>query len=228
MAESPLKLSKNGAYSMNKETIIDFIKKEFKEGKIRNEMFPMMTKFGIRDYSETVHTVGLNYITAIGRFVDGVTSLSECPVFPYSERSHYGQMVAESQASYEIKVNEVRPDSIWYSKEDNSPILICEFERYEKNRRKDLKIKEKIQNLLLAYHQLGGNVPIILFVYWSYAGENPGDIGEYISILDNGFKKNDGTYVQGINALKTTYLVYRCVASGNIDNLTLNQWVEVG
>ncbi len=75
---------------------------------------------------------------------------------------------------------------------------------------------------------MGGNVPIILFVYWSYAGENPGDIGEYISILDNGFKKNDGTYVQGINALKTTYLVYRCVASGNIDNLTLNQWVEVG
>lgn len=61
----------------------------------------MMTKFGVRDYSETVHTVGLNYITAIGRFVDGVTSsLSECPVFPYSERSHYGQMVAESQASY--------------------------------------------------------------------------------------------------------------------------------
>jgi len=73
MVENPLKLSRNGAYSMNKETIIDFIKKEFKEGKIRNEMFPMMTKFGIRDYSETVHTVGLNYITAIGRFVDGVT-----------------------------------------------------------------------------------------------------------------------------------------------------------
>ena len=59
---------------MDKEAIIDFIKKEFREGKIRNEMFPMMTKFGIRDYSETVHTVGLNYITAIGRYVDGVTS----------------------------------------------------------------------------------------------------------------------------------------------------------
>lgn len=213
---------------MNKGEIVDFIKKEFEEGNIRNEMFPMMTKFGLRDYSETVHTVGLNYITAIGRFVDGATSLSECPVFPYSERSYYGKMVADRHAIYEIKVNEVRPDSIWYSKEDNSPILICEFERYEKNRRKDLKIREKIQNLLLAYHQLGGNVPIILFVYWSYTGENPGDIGEYISILDNGFKRSDGTYIQGINALKTTYLVYRCVASGDIDNLTLNQWVEVG
>ncbi|AEF93196.1 hypothetical protein Desca_0292 [Desulfotomaculum nigrificans CO-1-SRB] len=213
---------------MNKDEIISFIKKEFKKGKIRSEMFPMMTNFGIKDYSETVHTVGINYITAIGRFIDGVTSLSECPVFPCNTENNYGQMVAESQASYGDKADEVRPDSIWFSKKDNSPILICEFERYEKNRRKDLKIKEKIENLLLAYHQLGGNVPIILFVYWSYAGENPGDIKEYISILDNGFKKSNGFYVRGINALKTTYLVYRCVASGNIDNLTLNQWVEVG
>ncbi len=228
MAENPPKLLRNGVHLMDREKIIDFIKEEFKIGNIRNELFPMMTQFGIRDYSETVHTVGLNYITAIGRFIDGVTSLSECPVFPYYERSYFGQMVAESLASYEIKINEVRPDSIWYSKVDNSPILICEFERYEKNRQKDLKIKEKIQNLLLAYHQLGGNVPIILFVYWSYTGENPGDIEEYISILDNGFKRSDGMYIRGINALKTKYLIYRCVASGNADNLILNQWIGVG
>jgi len=217
---------------MDKEKIIDFIKKEFKEGKIRNEMFPMMTKFGIRDYSETVHTVGLNYITAIGRCIEGITSLSECPVYPYTKQFLYTENVAENQINYvvkvnEVKVDEVRPDSIWYSKEDNKPILICEFERYEKNRRNDLKIKEKIENLLIAYHQLGGDVPIILFIYWSYAGKNPGEIKEYISILDNGFKKSDGTYIRGINALKTKYLIYRCVASGNTDNLVLNQWVEV-
>jgi len=213
---------------MNREAIIDFIKKEFKEGRIRNEMFPMMTKFGLRDYSETVHTVGVNYITAIGRYIEGVTSLSECPVYPYSKMNYYGQVVAESQADYGVKVDEVRPDSIWYSKEDNRPILICEFERYEKNKRNDLKVKEKIKNLLIAYHQLGGDIPIILFVYWSYAGENPGEIEEYISILDNGFKKSDGSYVRGINALKTEYLIYRCVASGNANNLKLSQWVEVG
>jgi hypothetical protein len=228
MVENPLKLLRNGAHLMNREKIIKFIKEEFKEGNIRNEIFPMMTQFGIRDYSETVHTVGLNYITAIGRYVEGVTALSECPVFPYSQKDNYEKKVAEDQANYEIKVNEVRPDSIWYSKEDNRPILICEFERYEKNRRKDLKVKEKIENLLIAYHQLGGNIPIILFVYWSYAGENPRKINEYISILDNGFKKSDGSYVRGINALKTKYLIYRCVASGNTDNLMLNQWVEVG
>jgi hypothetical protein len=76
MVENPLKLLRNGAHSMNREKIIDFIKEEFKEGNIRNEMFPMMTQFGIRDYSETVHTVGLNYITAIGRNIEGITSLS--------------------------------------------------------------------------------------------------------------------------------------------------------
>lgn len=228
MEENPQRSSENGGILMNRDVINGFIKDEFKHGKIRNEIFPMMTKFGVRDYSETVHTLGLNYITAIGRCIEGITSISECPVYPYSDKNQLGEMVAESQDSYITKVSEVRPDSIWYSKEDNSPILICEFERYEKNIRKDLKIKEKIENLLIAYHQLGGDIPIILFVYWSYAGKNPGDIADYISILDKGFKRNTGSYIPGINALKTTYLIYRCVASGNSDNLTLNQWVEVG
>lgn len=213
---------------MNRSQIISFIKEEFKSGNIRNEMFPMMTKFGVRDYSETVHSFGLNYITAIGRYIDGIAAISECPVYPYKEKNTYSEYAADGTGIYGNNINEVRPDSIWFSKEDNSPILICEFERYEKSKRKDLKIKEKIENLLIAYHQLGGKVPIILFVYWSYAAETPGDIDEYISILDNGFRKSNGIYVPGINGIKTSYLIYRCVAMGNSENLKLNQWVEVG
>lgn len=228
MEGNPQRSLENGVVLMNRDVIIDFIKNEFKIGEIRNELFPMMTKFGVRDYSETVHTLGLNYVTAIGRCIKGITSVSECPVYPYSEKNQLGEMVAEIYDNYATKVSEVRPDSIWYSSKDNSPILICEFERYEKNRHKDLKIKEKIENLLIAYHQLGGDIPIILFIYWSYTGKNPGEIVDYISILDKGFKRNNGSYIPGINALKTTYLIYRCVASGNSDNLLLNQWVEVG
>jgi len=213
---------------MNKNKIICFIKEEFKIGTIRNEMFPMMTKFGVRDYSETVHSLCLNYITAIGRGINEISAISECPVYPYKDKEDYSDYVAERLETYGDKINEVRPDSIWFSKKDNSPVLICEFERYEKNIRKDLKVKEKIENLLLAYHQLGGCVPIILFVYWSHATQNPGGIDEYISIFDNGFKKSNGTYVPGINGVKTSYLIYRCVAVGNSENLKLNQWVEVG
>jgi len=188
----------------------------------------MMTKFGVRDYSETVHSLGLNYITEIGRQLDGIAAISECPVYPYKDKNTYIEHTADSMAIYGNVVNEVRPDSIWFSKEDNSPVLICEFERYAKSKRKDIKVKEKIENLLLAYHQLGAGLPIVLFVYWSYAGENPGGINEYISILDNGFRKSNGMYIPGINGLKTSYLIYRCVAAGNVENLKLNQWVEVG
>jgi len=213
---------------MNKKEIISFIKEEFNEGSIRNEMFPMMTKFGVRDYSETAHSLGLNYITAIGRHIEGVAAISECPVYPYHEKNTFIEYVADATSVYGHDINEVRPDSIWFSKKDNSPILISEFERYEKNKTKDMKIKEKIKNLLLAYHQLGSDVPIILFVYWSYTTENPGNIDEYISILDNGFRKSNGIYVSGINGIKTSYLIYRCVATGNSENLKFNQWVEVG
>lgn len=211
---------------MNKREIINFIKNEFENGEIRNNLFPMITKFGIRDYSETVHTLGLNYITSIGRYIEGISTISECPVYPYKEKK-YNLCVSDKESVYENKITHVRPDSVWFSKDDNTPILICEFERYEKNKKKDIKLIEKIQNLLISYHQLGGNVPIILFVYWSYANENPGDIDEYISIFDKGFKTEKGGYIQGIDAMKTTYLVYRCVALGDEENLKLNQWVEV-
>lgn len=213
---------------MNKNEIISFIKNEFKNGKIRDNMFPMMTKFGVRDYSETVHSLGLNYITAIGRQIEGISAISECPVYPNKNYSNHNFVAAEESEGYNEKISEVRPDSIWFLKESNEPILICEFERYEKGKRKDLKIKEKIENLLIAYHQLGGNVPLILFVYWSYSTENPKYINECISILDNGFRKNNGAYIPGINGVKTSYLIYRSVANGTSENLKLNQWVEVG
>lgn len=213
---------------MNKNDIIIFIKEEFKNGNIRENMFPMMTKFGVRDYSETVHSLGLNYITAIGRQIEGISAISECPVYPCKYYNNYSSVVAEESAFYGEKFSEVRPDSVWFSKENNEPLLICEFERYEKGKRKDLKIKEKIENLLIAYHQLGGTVPLILFVYWSYSTENPKYIDECISILDNGFRKSNGDYVPGINGIKTSYLVYRAVANGTSENLRFNQWVEVG
>lgn len=209
--------------------IIEEIRKEFESGSLRDELFPMMTKFGVRDYSETVHTLGLNYITAIGRTIEGVSAVSECPVYPYEEI--FCEMVAETNLTYgeskKEKDAEVRPDSIWYSKATNSPILISEFERYENNRIKDKKLKEKIQNLLIAYHQLGGEVPLIVFVYWSYQTVTAGDISETISILDKGFYLPNKKYVPGINSRKTKYLVYHCIAKGTKENLTLNQWIKV-
>ena len=216
---------------MDRNNIIKAIREEFQSGKLRNDLFPMMTKFGVRDYSETVHSLALNYITAVGRASDEISAVSEYPVYPYESIYKESNMIAESSSSYceekKTKDAEIRPDSIWYSKKDNSPVLISEFERYEKNRIKNKKLEEKIQNLLIAYHQLGGKAPIILFVYWSYASVTPGDMSDVISILDKGFTLPNKKFISGIDSSKTSYLVYHCIASGNKENLVLNQWIKI-
>lgn len=216
---------------MDRNNIIKVIREEFQTGKIRDDLFPMMTKFGVRDYSETVHSLSLNYITAIGRAIDEIAAVSEYPVYPYESNYNQSNMIAESPSSYyeekKSKDAEIRPDSIWYSKNDNTPVLISEFERYEKNRIKNKKLEEKIQNLLIAYHQLGSKVPIILFVYWSYASVTPGDMCDVISILDKGFTLPNKKFISGIDSSRTSYLVYHCIASGDKEKLMLNQWIKI-
>lgn len=200
---------------MDKEQIKERIIHEFKSGQIRNSFFPMLSVFGLRDYSETVHSTGLNYLTEIGRQLDGCTALSECPVYPMNERFNHSM------------TREVRPDSIWYNKENMKPILVSEFERFDNSKAKNDKLKEKIENLLIAYHQLGGDLPIILFVYWSYSGIIPKDIEKYISILDEGFRLPNGTHISGINTFKSDYLVFQAIAQGTKENLKINQWIQV-
>lgn len=224
----------NGELTMVKEKLIQGITEELKNGNLREELFPMMTRFGVRDYSETVHTLGLNYLTAIGRTIKEVTAVSECPIYPYEKDSFItGSIdnnikVADEYGKYKGSDEPiVRPDSIFYSTTNNQPLLICEFERYDKSRLKNKKLEEKIQNLLIAYNQLGRNLPIILFVYWTYPKITPGDISEYIRIFDEGFVMSNGRRIQGIDGRKTEYLVYHCVASGNKENLTFNQWIKV-
>jgi hypothetical protein len=200
---------------MGKEEIKEWIIEEFKNGHIRDTWFPMLSVSGVRDYSETVHSIGLNYITEIGRQLDGYTAVSEYPVYPVNE--NFGHSITR----------EVRPDSVWYKKEGLKPVLVSEFERFENSKAKNDKLREKIENLLIAYHQIGGNLPIILFVYWSYSGIVPKDIEKYISIFDEGFRLPNGTYINGINSFESDYLVFQAVAQGSKEKLTINQWIQV-
>ena len=188
----------------------DWVNKELKEGKVRNKVFPMLTEFGVPDYSETVHSYGLNYLTAIGRELEGITAVSECPVF-----------------APESSLSEVRPDSVWFNIEDNDPLLIAEFERYDNSITKQKKLKQKLQNLVIGYHQLGGDLEYLLLVYWSYPGVTIRKKDELISILNEGFTLPNGRYVKGINSFQTSYLIYHAVATGGKDSVKLNKWIRV-
>ena len=198
-----------------KDVIKQAIVTEMENGIIRKQQFPMLTQHGIRDYSETVHTAGLNYITQIGRSVEGIVALSECPVCSVEEEL------------FKL-TREVRSDSIWFDRNLLEPVLVAEFERYEKRRAKNLKLQEKIENLLIEYHRLGGKIPFILFVYWTYNdGTVAGDIERYVRVFDDGFKLSNGKWMPGINALTTEYLVYQAIALGTKEKLLIYRWIRV-
>lgn len=201
----------------SKEIIKQSLITEMDQGIIRSRDFPMMVKQGMRDYSETVHSVGLNYITQIGRSMDDIVALSECPVYSGDEGDYAARVTRE-----------IRPDSIWFERKTMAPVLVAEFERYASNQLKNRKLQEKIENLLIAYRQLGGQVPMILFVYWTYNdGTIASDIDQYIGILDRGFHLKNGQWIPGINSAVTNYLVYQAVAQGSKNNLTIKQWIRV-
>ncbi|MGM0369513.1 MAG: hypothetical protein ACQEP9_03780 [Bacillota bacterium] len=188
----------------------EFVRQEFKSGELRQELFPMLTDFGVPDHSETVHSHGLNYITSIGRELDNVTAISECPIHAPNS-----------------SLDTVRPDSVWFDLETNQPLLVAEFERYNNSAAKQKKLKEKLRNLLIAYHQLDRCLESILFVYWSYAGVTANNIQDIITILDEGVTLSTGEYLSGVNSFETDCMVYHAVANGNKNNLKLNKWIKV-
>ncbi|MEH7372489.1 hypothetical protein [Priestia megaterium] len=200
---------------MNKDIMKTFIIQEMKNGDIRKKYFPMITDIGIRDYSEAVHSSGLNYLTQIGREINRVVALSEYPIYPVSKTyTHTTTRI-------------VRSDSVWFAKQTFKPLLIAEFERYEGSKQKNRKLKEKIENLLLSYHQLGAQIPLLLFVYWTYNdGTIAKNIETYLRIFDEGFSLN-GQWIPGINTHHTDYLVFQAVAQGTKEHLIMNQWIKV-
>ena len=76
MVDNLQKLLKSGAFLVDKLQLKSFVINELSTGTIRQQSFPMLTSLGLRDYSESIHSTGLNYLTDIGRHIEGVASLS--------------------------------------------------------------------------------------------------------------------------------------------------------
>lgn len=199
----------NGENSVNKQVLTNHITQELDSGAVLSAHFPMLTEHGVNDYSEAIHSLGLNYITQIGRSIDGIIAVSEYPV--------------KGDKKYP---REVRPDSIWFDKKDMRPLLVGEFERFESNRIKRKKLLEKSENLLIAYHQLGGNLPVVLLTYWCYGADNPNISEEIISIFNNGFML-EYQWVPGINALQTKVILVHAIATELNDRVTINRWIKI-
>ncbi len=156
------------------------LRTEFRSLAVARAAFPMLTAWGMEDFSHTIHSLGCNYLAAIGREA-GFWAMSEYPV----------RVPSASGAG-----RSVRPDVAWWRRPSGEAVLLGEFERAEA--RKPGKLLDKARNLLWAHHALRERSRLLLLVGWALAGTDLGDLSEVRAVMANGFRAPDGTPVRGL------------------------------
>lgn len=141
--------------------------------------FPMLTVWGVEDFSLTVHSLGCSYLSALGRD-HGFWAMSEYPVrVPGSGRTRA-----------------VRPDVVWWDREASDVVLLGEYERFEPG--KDGVLEEKARNLLEVHRSLGDQPRVLLLMAWAMAGTDRGRPDRVLEIIHSGFRAG-GRHVPGLN-----------------------------
>ncbi len=154
---------------------------EFKTLTFAREAFPMLTDWGVEDFSHTIHSLGCNYLSALGRQL-GHWAISDYPV---RVPGHAG-------------VHSIRPDVVWWSREKTEVALLGEFERFEP--RCKSKFLDKARNLLQAHQALGEGPRILLLVGWTLSGTECGAMEEVRTLVHTGFRPDNAIPVPGLGA----------------------------
>jgi len=149
--------------------------------------FPMLTAWGVEDFSQTIHSLGCNYLAAVGREA-GFWAMSEYPV----------RMPGNGPQ------RSVRPDVVWWQRPSGEAVVLGEFERAET--RRPGKRVDKAKNLLQAHHALGERPRLLLLVGWALAGTDLGDPGVVRAVMASGFRAPDGAPVRGLGRGSTFLL----------------------
>lgn len=144
---------------------------EFRQLHLAREHFPMWTEWGITDAFSTVHSLGLSYLVTIGQSF----GFAACADFPVDLT--------------------VRSDGVWWDKTTREPMAVFEFERYKDGS----ELRDKVQNLLIAYHRLNRQPRILALIYWTKNFYPMRDevTQELWSIVMQGFRTSSGQTISG-------------------------------
>jgi hypothetical protein len=160
---------------------------EFKTLAFAKSDFPMLTDWGVEDFSVTIHSLGCSYLSALGRRL-GWWAMSEYPV-----------RVSLGATGYSL-----RPDVAWWSRLTPAVALLGEFERFEPGQR---NLVAKARNLLRAHHELGEQPRVLLLVAWAIAGTDLRGMDEVRAVSHDGFRTSDGLVVPGLGVESRFVLV---------------------
>jgi hypothetical protein len=182
---------------MNPAQIRNALSREFTTLEFARAEFPMLTTWGVRDESVSVHSLGFNYLAALGR--------------------HLGFWAA---TEYPIRVGNsfVRPDFVWWSKEDQQVKLIGEFERFEAGQQP--KLIEKAKNLMLSYQALDRGPKALVLIPWTLAGTDLAGNTAARSVAYEGFRSADGSLIPGVGT-EAVFLLAHAVFGRSQDTVRL-------
>ena len=113
--------------------------------------------WGVKDEDALVHSVGMNFLAALGRQA-GFVGLVEFPV-PHAER-------------WPDKI--VRVDAAWIDTAARRPRLLAEFQRYTT----DVDAQDKLANLFVAGHAFPTPPELLVLCLWAVDGTQVG-VGPY-------------------------------------------------
>jgi len=154
------------------------LRAEFETLAFAKSDFPMLTEWGVEDFSVTIHSLGCSYLSALGR-KSGCWAASDYPV-----------RVSPGATCYSV-----RPDVAWWSRPSPAVALLGEFERFEPGQR---NLVGKARNLLRAHHELGERPRLLLLMAWAIAGTDIRGMDEVRAVSHDGFRTSDGLVVPGL------------------------------
>lgn len=183
--------------TMTAAQIRNALSREFATLEFARAEFPMLTNWGVRDESVSVHSLGFNYLAALGR--------------------HLGFWAA---TEYPIRVGNsfVRPDFVWWSKKDQQVRLIGEFERFEAGQQ--AKLVDKAKNLMLSYQALDRSPEAMILVPWTIAGTDLAGNSAARAVAYDGFRASAGRLIPGVGT-EASFLLAHAIFGRSEDNVRL-------
>lgn len=139
--------------------------------KIAADLFPQAVIRGLPDFSRNIHSFGCSYWTALGHHA-GFSAICEMP--------------APNAGAAALKGDNVISDTAWFTKTQDHPEVLVEFERYS-DEGDAAKLVSKVQNLLLAYWRWNQQPKLLVLAYWTRGLRNLPDHHSMRATIHDGF-----------------------------------------
>jgi len=143
------------------------------------DSLPWLSNWGVADEGTWVHSLGVAFLFQLGQRL-GYASLAEVPT--------------PRDGTYAATKGDVRCDAVWFDRTSADPFVLAEFERYDGV---EATLRDKAENLLLAWHRWGRRAPHLLLAYWTAGAVQHPDHSKLQRVVRDGFQDREGRIVRG-------------------------------